>query len=138
MKLKFIDPSSLDKNLKATIHRSGKLGFTIEAAKKLKLTETKSASIAINEDDPNDKNIYVVVHETIEGSAFKINKAGDYFYVNTKALFDDMKIDYINHSVVYDISSEVIDGHDVYKFKRRMPKSGHQKISPLNLSLDSQ
>jgi len=133
MNLKFIKPSTLDKNLKATAHKSGKLGFTIEAAKKLKLAETKSANIAINTDDFTDTNLYITINEAVESDSYKINKAGAYFYINTKALFDDMKIDYVNDSIVYDISLETIDGQSFFKFRRRpnkkVPEISRDKIS---------
>lgn len=130
MKLHFFNPTALDKNLKATIHKSGKLGFTIEAAKKLNLSETKSASIGINEDDPHDTNLYVIINDYINNNVFKINKAGAYFYINTKALFDKMKIDYSKGSTAYDITSDKIDGDTVFIFKRRQHRGGNQKNNP--------
>jgi hypothetical protein len=129
MKLRFINPASLDKNLKATVHKSGKLGFTVEAANKLKLQAFKSASIAINDEDPTDTSLYMIINDTIVDSSFKINKAGEYYYINTKALFDDMKIDYLNRSVVYDISVEQIDQLQVFKLKRRREKEEKDSLS---------
>jgi hypothetical protein len=119
MKLKFINPEALDKNLKATVHKSGKLGFTMDAARKLKLGEGKSASIAINEDDVSDENLYVVIHEGLRNDAYKISKAGQYYYINTKALLDHLKINYLKQNVVFDISREFIENQTVFKFKRR-------------------
>jgi hypothetical protein len=119
MKLKFFNPEKLDRNLKATAHRSGKLGFTVEAAKKMSLSIEKSAGIAINEEDDADKSLYVVVYSNKQDGAFKISKAGTYFYINTKALFDTLRIDYKNDWIVYDISKESIDNQDVFKFVRR-------------------
>ena len=119
MKIKFIKASELDKNLKATIHKSGKFGFTIEAAGKLGLNETKSISIGVNEDDLEDANLYVAVNNGVEKDAFKVNKAGGYYYVNTKLLFDNLKIDYANKSIMFDIVEEKIDDAIIYVFKRR-------------------
>jgi hypothetical protein len=119
MKLKFFNPEQLDKNLKATIQKTGKLGFTIEAAKKLQLSTDKSIGIAENEDDSNDKNLYVVIYPEKKQGAFNINKAGDYFYVNIKALLENLKIDYISNVITFDIIEEKLDGETIYKFKRR-------------------
>lgn len=130
MKLKFIDPSTLDKNLKATVHKTGKMGFSMEAASKLGLGEFKSARIAINEADPEDKSLYMVIEDSIVERAFKINRAGKYFYINTKALFDGMQMDYVKNSYVYDIAPTNVDGQTVYRFKRRPVKKS--KISPPN------
>ena len=119
MKLKFFNPQKLDRNLKATAHKSGKLGFTVEAAKKMSLDISKSAGIAINEDEETDLSLYVIIYPNKQEGSFKISKAGAYFYVNTKSLFDTLKIDYKNDWVVYDISKEVIESQDIFKFARR-------------------
>jgi hypothetical protein len=119
MKLKFFNPEKLDRNLKATVHKSGKLGFTVEAAKKMSLAIDKSAGIAINEEDETDKSLYVVIFPNKQEGAFKISKAGAYYYLNTKALFDTLKIDYKNDWVVYDISTDRIEEQDFFKFTRR-------------------
>jgi hypothetical protein len=119
MKLKFINPVELDRNMKATVHRSGKLGFTLDAMKKLGLGTTKSLGIAINEDDPTDKNLYVVIYPQVKEDAFRVSKAGEYFYINTKALFDSLKLDYLKDNIVYDIIRDNIDGQEIFVFKRR-------------------
>jgi len=119
MKIKFFNPDSLDRNLKATVHKSGKLGFTVDAAKKLKLETNKSAAIGANEDDPSDESLYVIVYNEVRNDAFRIAKAGQYYYINLKALFDALKINYKGESVVYDISEEHIENNTVFKFSRR-------------------
>lgn len=129
MKIKFFNPGNLDKNLKATVHKTGKLGFTIDAAKKMQLSVEKSAAIGINEDDESDKSLYVVIYPNKREGAFNISKAGQYYYINTKALFDSLKIDYIKEYVVYDISEEVINDHKLFQFKRREKfKKGNESI----------
>lgn len=119
MKIKFFNLDSLDRNLKATVHKSGKLGFTVDAAKKLKLETNKSAAIGTNEDDPSDESLYVVIYNEVRSDAFRIAKAGQYYYINLKALFDALKINYKGESVVYDISEENIENNTVFKFSRR-------------------
>jgi hypothetical protein len=119
MKLKFFNPNNLDKNLKATAHKTGKLGFTVDAAKKLQLSVEKSAGIAINEEDETDKSLYVIIYPHKQDGSFNISKAGKYYYINTKALFDSLKIDYVKDYVVYDISEEMIDSQKVFRFRRR-------------------
>src|SRR5437868_2395334 len=106
MKIRFFNPESLDKNLKATVHRSGKMGFTIEAAKKMELSSEKSMSIGINEDDELDVNLYIVVHSSKQKESFPVLKAGAYHYVNTKPLFDSLKLDYLKYSISFEISEE--------------------------------
>lgn len=121
MKLKVINASLLDRNIKATIHKSGKLGFTMNAAQKLSLSTNKSISIATNEAIQSDKNLYATLSTELSDDGFRINKAGDYYYLSTKELFDHLKIDYEKETIQYDIvdTGELIDGKSIWKFKRR-------------------
>lgn len=122
IKLKFINSNELDRNLKASIHKTGKIGFTVEAANKLALADNKSVSIAMNEASKTDQNLYVIVNkEEITGS-YKISKAGDYYYVNAKLLFDTLKWDYVDNTISFDISLEDIEGQSVFVFKRSEKK----------------
>jgi hypothetical protein len=119
MKIKFFNPDSLDKNLKATVHKSGKLGFTVDAARRLKLETNKSAAIGTNEDDPLDDSLYIIIYNEVRSGAFRIAKAGQYYYINLKALFDALKINYKQESVVYDISEEPLGDEMIFKFSSR-------------------
>lgn len=125
MKIKFFDPKGLDRNLKATVHKSGKLGFTVDAANKMDLKPDKSASIGVNEEDKSDKSLYIIIHDDIQDATFKVAKAGDYYYLNLKNLFDTLKINYKNQSVVYDISEETNEGQRIYKLS---PRENSKKI----------
>lgn len=127
LKLKWISPDGLEKNMKATAHKSGKLGFTMDAAEKMQLSADKSVNIAINEDDPADKNLYVMINSGVSEGGFKISKAGQYYYINTKALFESLKIDYRKDWIVYDISRETIDGQLIYVFRRREKEKKGEK-----------
>ena len=129
LKLKWINPDGLEKNMKATAHKSGKLGFTMEAAEKMQLASDKSASIAVNELNPSDSNLYVVINPKVVDGAFKISKAWQYYYINTKALFDSLKIDYKKDWVVYDITKDNIDGQQIYIFKRRERERKGEKVN---------
>jgi len=119
MKIKFFNPESLDKNLKATVHKSGKMGFTIEAASKMDLNSEKSLSIGINEDDIEDKNLYVVINPTKQKDAFSILKAGSYYYVNTKPLFNNLKFDYLRKNISFEISEDEIENMKIFIFKTK-------------------
>ncbi len=119
MKIKFYSPEQLDKNLKATVHKTGKLGFTIDAAKKLELSENKSISIGRNEEDVTDDDLYVIVNEGKQQGSFNVNKAGDYYYISTKALFDNFGWDYSKFAISFDITPIEYDGQKLYRFKKR-------------------
>ena len=131
MKLKFINPNDLEKNLKATIHKTGKMGFTTDAATKLGLSVDRSASIAIDEEDFSNNTLYILMHNSKKANTFNISKAGDYYYINTKILFDNLKIDYKNQSVVYDITEEQGQNGEkgLYKLQRRGKNLREEDIS---------
>jgi hypothetical protein len=119
IKLKFFNPQTVDRNIKATVHQTGKLGFTIEAAKKIGLEVGMSMKIAINEGDESDTSLYAVLYPTIEEQSFKIYKAGKYFFLNLKPLLDTVKMDYKQNTYIYDISEETIESIKMLVFKRR-------------------
>lgn len=118
MKIKFYKPEELEKNLKVTIHKTGKMGFTMDAAKKLLLPEMNTSDIGSNEEDEKDECLYLAIYKGNEGG-FKVSKAGQYYYINTKVLFDNLKVDYSKGNIVYDMSEIEIDGTTYYKLKRR-------------------
>ena len=119
MKLNFIKAQDIDRNAKATIHQSGKLGFSSDAANKLGLAGgVKGIIIAMNEDRA-DENLYIKVMEGISEAAFTLIKAGDYYYVNAKAFFDTYDIDYRNNKIVYDILNFTYEGEAMFKFLKR-------------------
>lgn len=123
MKIKFYNPDELEKNLKVTIHKTGKMGFTMDAAKKLNLQEMKSANIGFNEEDPEDKSLYLAISKDINEGRFRISKAGSYYYINTKILFDNLKLDYSKGNITYDMTEETLEGEVIYKLKKREQKS---------------
>ncbi len=122
--MKWINPQLLDKNLKATVHKSGKLGFTIEAAQKLQLLKGRAIRIALIEENKPEGDLFVIV-ENIHNPAetFEVKKAGDYYYTNLKHFYDTYKIDYENSDIIYDISAERIENCDGFLFKKRFKNS---------------
>ena len=122
IELESYNPEQLDKNQKVTIHKTGKMGFTMDAARKLNLAEMKSANIAYNKSNSNDTSLYLLIYQDINEGKFRVSKAGLYYYINTKILFDNLKIDYSNGNITYDMSEEIINNKHVYKLKRREQK----------------
>lgn len=118
LEIEFYKAKELIKNLKATVHKTGKLGFTSNAASCLNLSNAKSANIGFNKQDTSDKNLYLFIYENKDGD-FNVVKAGEYYYVSTKVLFDNLKIDYINDNVSFDITPMEQDGKTFYALKRK-------------------
>ena len=120
MKLRFINAEALDKTLKASIHSNGRLGFSSEAAIKMGLSTEQSIGFSIDDDNPNERILYAEVYPNQQEGAFRVYKAGNYFYLSTKDLFDTLKYDYADGYFVFVISKEVIEGKTFYKFKHRV------------------
>lgn len=118
MKLRFIKPNELEKSIRLAVHKSGKLGFTIEASDKLGLKPGQSASIAVNEDEPDSQDLYMVINDKEEEGAFKISRSAPYFFINTKLLFENLKIDFSSGKLAYDMKKINFDGETVYELKK--------------------
>jgi hypothetical protein len=123
VKLSFIKADSLDRNCKATVHKTGKLGFTENAIKKLQLDTNKGVMIARNEVDIIDRdNFYLQVVDQTTPDSFRVSKAGAYYYLNTKALFDTLNMDYINDNYSYDIKDFIYENEKMFKLVKREDK----------------
>ncbi len=119
MNIKFIKAPEQKRNIKATIHKTGVMGFSSAAASKLNLDATQSLKIGVNTEDEYDSNLYVIIEEGVKEGNIKIKKAGKYFYANTKALFDDLKINFRDYNIIFDIVEFEYDGTKMYKFIKR-------------------
>lgn len=89
--------------IKATIHKSGKLGFSQLAIEKLGLDRNIYVMIGTNKENKKDDSIYLMITEEGNEMAMKANKAGQYFYLNTKDFFNELGIDYKRKTVIFDI-----------------------------------
>lgn len=119
MKLEIIKPPDSAGLMKATIHVTGKLGFSIGAIKAMNIGDNNYIQIAQNSEDKEDNNLYIFVTKKQSEKTMKINKAGNYYYVNTKALFDSLEIDYRKKKVMFDIIEIEYEGERVFKLIRR-------------------
>jgi hypothetical protein len=119
MNIKFFKAIELETNIKATIHLSGKLGFNSNALKKINIDESKFIKIGQGDDFEKSKMLYMIVTNEEDEETFKISKAGEYFYANTKALFDFLTIDYQKNKVIYDIT-ELPSEENVFQLKPRI------------------
>lgn len=124
MKLKFLDAKQFESNMKCTIQSNGKLNFSASAIHSLALNNQKSIRFALNEEAKASEDFLMVVLDHISDEAFKVNKAGNYYYLNAKGLFDKFGIDYKGHSVIFDIikTEENTHGLSIYKLIRRKGK----------------
>ena len=124
MKIQFLKPAEANANVKATIHVNGKLGFSKSAIKKFGLDEGKFIKIGVNTEDKSDENLYVIIKNFDDGESLKIHKAGQYYYVNSKPLFDNLNIDYKNKKIIYDVEDFEYSNIKMHKFVKREIERG--------------
>jgi hypothetical protein len=101
------------------VHITGKLGFSENACNRLNLAENKVIMIGRNEDDETDDALYMKISNKPEDDGFKINRAGRYFYINTKMLFDSLNIDYKSVTIIFDLLPVDIEEQTIYKMLKR-------------------
>lgn len=120
MALVILENKEATSKLKATVQKSGKLGFTDTTAKYLRLANTEAIQFAA--DDQEEDTLYLIngKHESDENT-FKVCKAGKYFYINAKHLFDELGLDYETCTIIFDLKRESKYGDiEVYKMKKRI------------------
>ena len=134
--ISLLDIGQYSVKLKATIHQTGRLGFTAETAKALSLTNQMHVQFA--RDDEGDRALYMVLREEEVGNSFRVMKAGQYFYLPTKQMFDAFGEDYINKVVMFDLtpvaSLDAQFGGRVYKMVRRELDRNKQKESEADMA----
>lgn len=120
-----VDARRFSLHAKATVQRTGKLGFSMEAAELLGLRENMSEVESENKrmilQEMNEHDWLAVVVNGTNERGFKIQRGGDYYYLNMRQYFKASDIDYLNNRVIYDITatSESYEGKPVYLFKFR-------------------
>ncbi len=119
MALSFIKVREIENNSKATVHKSGKLGFNSDAQQRYLTGKGQYAKVALGENFEEDGTIYLLIVDSEDEETLSISKAGDYYYINTKSLFDYLKIDYVKQKIIFDISKETIDGMNVLQLNKR-------------------
>lgn len=120
--ISIIKTSDFNVKLKATIHSSGRLGFTADTAEKLNLSEHTYIKFA--HDDENENDLYLVVVTQDDEDAFKVIRSGKYFYLPTTALFQSFGFDFKKYNIIFDMVrmsdfDEIVNGK-VYKLNKRV------------------
>ena len=115
MEINFWKPTISTGVVKATIHQSGKLGFSQAAIDKLQLSKDSYVMIGTNKTQKDDKAIYIKLSEESHELALKVNKAGQYYYLNTKDFFNENNIDFVKKKIIYDIIDISEDNEQLFK-----------------------
>lgn len=118
MGYKILSAKNYSVNLKCTIHKTGKFGFTDATAERLGLSGISAVKFAI--DDESDDVMYLIPSKQEDEDTFKVNKAGNYYYVYAKMLFDSLNLDYVKNSIMFDLTELKDEDIVIYKMKRRV------------------
>lgn len=119
MKLTFYKASDKNGRAKATIHKSGKLGFSSEAIGYLGIKEDTFIKFAQNEEDKSDLNLYAMLSDVQDDESFRICKSGNYYYVGTTRLFNEIGVDFTKTTIIYDLIKIDSEVGQIIKLSRR-------------------
>ncbi len=100
MAITILSAKKYTRKLKATVHRSGKLGFGDETAHGLGLKQGKFARFA---QDDETGSLYLIIDESNSEDAFSFREVSGFYNLATRQLFDALGIDYENNSVMFDL-----------------------------------
>jgi len=129
VELEFFRASQDFGTVKATVHKSGKLGFSTGAAQKLELAQGVSFLVARDKSDPDSKALYLKMSSVDTEDAYKVAKAGKYFYLRIKNILDTMGFDYATASVIFNIQEVSVGGDVLYKLVRKPAKKEKGRAS---------
>jgi hypothetical protein len=120
--IKIIKTSDFNVKLKATIHSSGRLGFTADTAKKLRLSE--GVFIKFAKDDELDNELFLIVVNEEDDDTFSVVKSGKYYYLPTTSMFQSFGYDFKKYNFMFDLVrmkeyDEIVNGK-VYKLTKRV------------------
>lgn len=119
MGFKIQDPTIQPKRPRASIHKSGKIGFNSDAHEFMELTPDSRFLVAMDEDDPTDSDIILIPASSDHEKAIKPSKGGDYLYLHLRPLLDRMGFDYENYKYRYDIEEDEFEGRTAYRLVLR-------------------
>jgi hypothetical protein len=117
------------KSCKATVQKTGKLGFSAAATEVLGLAEGKSILVS----ELNDKDLaMVILPNSLDHRGFELIKSSNYFALKMKSFFDQRGYDYTNENVtiIYDIvkMKEMYNGFPIFKLTYREKKKRNMSV----------
>lgn len=99
--MKILSAIDYSTKLRVSIQTSGKLSFSYEAASNLGINE--NSVVKFGQDDNDSQILYLIIPSVSDEQCFPVKPSGRYFYVPTKTLFDALKIDYENQTIIFDL-----------------------------------
>ena len=121
--MKILSIKDYSGKLRASVQMSGRFGFSEETAKVLQLQDRMSIKFA--QDD--DETLFCSFPDGEDADAFKVRKAGRYFYVPTDVLFSSLGIDYKKYNILFSLV------RDPSKDEELNGKAYHMEMLPKTL-----
>lgn len=133
MAIQIISAKRFATKLKATIQRSGRLGFTEETAKYMNLADGKFAKFA---QDDESGILYLIITNKRNEDSFDIRSSSGYYFVPAKMMFDSLGVDYEKNVVMFDLVrkpslDETLEGQ-VFLMKSRTSKRKDKNDEDIN------
>lgn len=117
--IEIIQTDNYKLKLRASIQSTGRLGFTEETIKSLELCEGKYVRFG-----KEGNMFYMSIHNSEVENSFPVIKYGKYFYISTKLMFDDQKIDYKSKTILFDLArytdGDTVMGGATYRMEMRI------------------
>lgn len=111
---------------KATVHRSGKLGFSRAANKLIDFETNKFFKIGRKKESGADVlYLFPVREEEKDDYTFGIFKAGGYYSLKTKRLLNQLGIEYRDQSVIFEIDDKINEDKKYFRLTRRKKRSNN-------------
>lgn len=126
---KILSAKVFDPTIKATVQKTGKLGFGDGTRDALLLNEQTFVKFVIDEET---NTLYMCVLRAHDADAFQVRKSGNYYYLSTSRLFDSLNINYKSETVIYDFvrytQFDAELGGEVYRMDYRNPRRSKGKV----------
>lgn len=90
--MKILSSKEYSSKLRVSIQSTGRLSFTEETARFLRLSE--AMYVKFGQDDTDSKLLYLIRPVEMDDDCFEVRTSGKYYYVPTKSLFDALGVEY--------------------------------------------
>ena len=122
----FFDASEYTTSLRCTVQKTGKIGFSDYTQKKLGINEMMSIRIGIDGTKDSFKHLIMQLLRDVDPKAFKVNKSGNYYYINPKPLLDILGINYKKRNVLFEMVS-VDEDKNIFKLVKKEGRANDEE-----------
>lgn len=137
MRLTKLKANDFSQTLKATIQKTGKLGFTNFTANQLSIDTDTYVNFYLDEDAPQSP--ILVFSKTKSVEAFQARVSGGYYSLSTTALFAKLGFEFKKNNIICDLNREEqadeFVGGEAYRLVVRPIKRRH-KSTQLEFDLE--